>query len=173
MSVFITNSQTDNRILFEHSNEIEHMPTLINSIAQNTNLLALNAAIEAASAGEHGQGFAVVSHEVKQLAEKTKDLVRQITSLVKKMQIDTSRVLNVSVQVGTSVRTGLETAEHANDVFIGILQLVQSVDQMRTNSEATRHISDGAKEVTQTLSHLPSSAHRSGMGVELVSKIVK
>lgn len=41
--------------------EIDQIIMMINSISKQTNLLALNAAIEAASAGDHGAGFLVVS----------------------------------------------------------------------------------------------------------------
>ena len=68
--------------LSESTANIESFVTLIQGVAQQTNMLALNATIEAARAGDAGRGFAVVAAEVKALAGKASEATGQITELV-------------------------------------------------------------------------------------------
>lgn len=68
--------------LNEASEKVNSVIAFVQSIADQTNLLALNSAIEAVRAGENGKGFAVVSQEVKKLAEQTKMSIGEIQELI-------------------------------------------------------------------------------------------
>ncbi len=59
------------RGLLDLNDELRQMASEVTRIASQTNLLALNAAIEATRAGAAGAGFAVVAHEVRQLADRS------------------------------------------------------------------------------------------------------
>ena len=71
-------------ILAIHTNarRIADISSLIDGIANQTNILALNAAVEASRAGEHGRGFAVVAGEVRTLAQQSAKAAHDIKQIV-------------------------------------------------------------------------------------------
>ena len=92
-----TNAQEVTTVLDSVSSQIRDIHSFseaIQGIATQTQLLAVNAGIMAAHAGEAGRGFAVVAEAVKQLADKTgsvsRDMVARLQSLrgiVEKLQV--------------------------------------------------------------------------------------
>ncbi len=79
--------QTDMDELINLINHISSILSGIDTISLQTNLLALNASsVEAARAGEAGKGFAVVAGEIRELAEETQKLTKDMGTFVENMR---------------------------------------------------------------------------------------
>ncbi|KIL98362.1 hypothetical protein CCC_03645 [Paramagnetospirillum magnetotacticum MS-1] len=98
-------SATTDRIesLSEVAGRIGRVVTMIEEIAQRTNMLALNATIEAQRAGEAGRGFAVVADEVKHLALQTARSTREIASQVAEIQGATADTASAIDGIGEAI----------------------------------------------------------------------
>ncbi len=145
VSATVTESAKKVEELARHSEQIDQIVTVIDDIANQTNLLALNAAIEAARAGEQGRGFAVVADEVRGLANRTTEATREIAEMVKVIQSGTEAAV-------TSMETGRKEAEHgvemANQAGASLEQIVQMVGELSARIEKIAAASRSQSEVT-------------------------
>jgi len=111
--------------LGERSQEIGEIVQLIDDIADRTSILALNASIQAASAGEAGRGFTVVSEEIQRLAERSAEATKRIAVLVKTIQSETNETVVSMEEATREVVDGSAMADRAGNA----LQEIQSVAQ--------------------------------------------
>jgi len=121
----VTLSSDKVQLMGSRSEQIGQIVETIEDIASQTNLLALNAAIEAARAGEHGKGFAIVADEVRKLAEKSAAATKEISGLIKGIQLTVTEAVNAMKESAGEVEQGARLAEQSGQALVKIRQAVE------------------------------------------------
>ncbi len=148
--------------LGERSKQIGQIISVINDIADQTNLLALNAAIEAARAGEHGRGFAVVADEVRKLAERTTAATKEVSDSIGQIQTMTAESVN-SINAGTEeVKRGIAAAQGTTENLKRIVEqagetrrLIENISRSaQEQAKLGEGIRDGVRQVSSAAEEL-------------------
>lgn len=149
------------------SDQIGAIVGTIEDIADQTNLLALNAAIEAARAGEQGRGFAVVADEVRALAERTTRATKEIGSMIKGIQQETSGAVSSMENGVKEVERGMDSSRKSGEALQQILDAINDVTlqvhQIATAAEeqtaVTGEISSNINQITDVVQQTAKGAH--------------
>jgi len=138
--------------LGERSVHIGEIVSVINDIADQTNLLALNAAIEAARAGEQGRGFAVVADEVRKLAERTAQATSEIEDMIKAIQNEVTKAVDIMDSATTKVQSGVELTTQAGDALKAIVKSSDELQLMvQQIASATEEMSATSEQISKEI----------------------
>lgn len=182
--------------------EVSVMVDAISSIAEETNLLALNAAIEAARAGEQGKGFAVVSEEVKKLAEQSGNSAKSIQNTVFKVQeafkklsensneilsfinADVTKQFNEFISSGEYYYDNAEKISNISEDIAGmsenlnaaIQQINAMIDTMASNSEKSTQnsteILQGIMETTASMEEIATTVENQALLAQKLNELI-
>ena len=140
----VANAVSMSKKILEESAGVQEASSVIQNIADQTNLLAMNAAIEAAHAGESGKGFAVVADEIRKLAEQSNTQGRKISESLSSL---------TEVIKGVSVTTGQLQAQ-----FSKIYELTQTVQQQEgVVMNAMKEQNEGSTQILDAMKNIDSS----------------
>ena len=167
--------ETSKRIkrLGESSQEIGDIVSLINDIADQTNILALNAAIQASMAGEAGRGFAVVADEVQRLAERSAAATKQIETLVKTIQTDTNEAVISMEQTTAEVVKGARLAQDAGVALEEIENVSKNLaDLIQNISNAARQQAASAGHISNTMNVIQEITSQTSSGTTATARSI-
>ena len=129
---------------FRHMAEVA---SFISNVSEQTNMLALNASIEAAHAGQFGSGFAVVAHEIRNLAEQSKEATTQIQNIMNEMQGSIHETVEWSHE-------NVKLIQKNSDVATETVQLFQNIER------ATEQMGVQFSSVSEALAQIVTQTER-------------
>lgn len=148
--------------LSEHTQQIGSTISVVEDIAEQTNMLALNAAVEAARAGEHGKGFAVVAGEIRKLADESKQAITKITSLTSNIQYATNSTVMATEEGSKEIESALK---EINSISSNSEKLVQLVSEIQNSFEVIHSSSKKQDELLSKLAQSISEVNSGSVGI--------
>ena len=132
----------------DSSTEILGVASTLSTFAHKIDLLSMNASIEAAHSGEAGKGFAVIAHEIKDLASQTSQWSARIAEIITAIigSIDNSAQLTSKVnQALLQIEDGsIKSADRVNAAWEG----------MQAQQSAGNEIAKDASSLASSAAHM-------------------
>ena len=175
----LTNSTAETLDALQRSvGQISQILSVIEDVANRTNLLALNAAIIAAQAGEQGLGFSVVADEIRELAERTRGSTKEISAIVKAVQSG-SRQAVAKVHEGVQhAQTNVRLAEQASSSLTKIVEsatrsyemAIQIAQSLGDQAVASHHLHEVTSRMSDHIAEINRGTSEQARGTQLLAE---
>ena len=159
--------------LSKQSQTISEITSVVQEIAEQSNILAINASIEATKAGEYGRSFAVVANEVRNLAEQSKKATQQIRSILDAIQESVTRSVMQVEQTGKIVSEG---SVHMGMVNNAVELLSNSINKMiqlvSEVAESSHEQLEGTSQIKEAMENIKQATAQNLDGMRQMEEVI-
>lgn len=156
------------------SNNISSIIQTIESIASQTRMLSLNAAVEAARAGEAGAGFAVVTEEVRMLAQKTSAAAADISSMIHDNIQKARQGSEISAKIAGEIKELDNWIEEVHGVSENQVDSLNDLRQIsRELGRTTDQTASAASQNASTAEVLQSQVHMLKQAINEMNRMIE
>ncbi len=163
----------------ESKNVEKTVRNISNSIIQ-LNMLAISGSIEAARAGEFGKGFAVVSADIRSLAqdsetntEKINDIIELMNNEIENVSNDWKNLLGGQAKEQNTIDYLINEVDKISSQIVDILDRYQGLKSMNDqNIEGLNHSLSGIAEIQKAIELSATNAMESRKASELIIETI-
>lgn len=149
---------------------IKDIIDMIKDISEQTNLLSLNASIEAARAGEAGKGFAIVAHEVRSLADQSKQATINIEKIIANILTQSKSSVDLVKESNSLFLKQTDAIGQTKHSFEEIIDDTNSIaDEMKFIESAVERINDNKNSVENSIEQMVIVAENSSATTEEIT----
>ncbi|MFT8871196.1 MAG: methyl-accepting chemotaxis protein [Sporolactobacillus sp.] len=143
----------------------------IEKIAKQTKLLALNASIEAARSQSDQDGFSVISVSIRQLADRTAVLTKQIVELIANVSFETMNVRRSLVENFNKAEAGLVQIQQTKTQFEHIrTQTLQIGEEMTLMNSSFQTVTQIGVAIGQAVEDIVAIFEQTSAGISEISQ---